>query len=105
MRSNPVPHVPAPRRALATAAHDLRSPLNAILGWARILSIKHGSDPDIAAIAERIERSGRSQLKIIEELGELAREHAMDHDDDRLKAILLNGRDCTARLCCRWKRS
>jgi signal transduction histidine kinase len=59
---------------LAVAAHDLRSPLNAILGWARILSIKHGSDPDIAAIAQRIERSGRSQLKVIEELSELARD-------------------------------
>jgi signal transduction histidine kinase len=58
---------------LAAAAHDLRSPLNAILGWARILSIKHGGDPDIAAIAERIERSGRSQLKVIEELSELSR--------------------------------
>lgn len=71
---------PAPAERLATAAHDLRSPLNAILGWARILSIKYGSDPDIAAIAERIERSGRSQLKIIEELGELAREQQIDHD-------------------------
>ena len=63
---------------LAMAAHDLRSPLNAILGWARILSIKHGSDADIAAIAERIERSGRSQLKILEELSELAREERDD---------------------------
>ena len=59
---------------LAAIAHDLRSPLNAMLGWARILSIKHGDDADIAAIAERIERSGRSQLKILEELTELAHE-------------------------------
>jgi signal transduction histidine kinase len=72
----------APSRAerLAAAAHDLRSPLNAILGWARILSIKHGSDPDIASIAERIERSGRSQLKVLEELSDLARE-ARDADE------------------------
>lgn len=63
-----------PTRAerLAVAAHDLRSPLNAILGWARILAIKHGGDADVAAIAERIERSGRTQLKIIEELSGLA---------------------------------
>ena len=65
---------------LATVAHDLRSPLNAMLGWARILSIKYGADPDIAAIAERIERSGRSQLKILEELTELA--HEARHADD-----------------------
>ena len=65
---------------LAVLAHDLRSPLNAMLGWARILSIKHGDDPDIAAIAERIERSGRSQLKILEELTELA--HESHHEGD-----------------------
>lgn len=65
---------------LAAIAHDLRSPLNAMLGWARILSIKHGSDPDIAAIAERIERSGRSQLKILEELTELAHESRQEND-------------------------
>ena len=58
---------------LACAAHDLRSPLNAILGWARILSVKHGADPDLAMIAERIERSGRAQLKVIDELEKLAR--------------------------------
>jgi signal transduction histidine kinase len=57
---------------IAAAAHDLRSPLNAILGWAKLLAMKHGADPDIAAIAERIERSGRSQLKVIEELDALA---------------------------------
>lgn len=67
-------HPLSPAARLAAAAHDLRSPLNAILGWARILAMKYGSDADIAAIAERIERSGRSQLKVIEELSELARE-------------------------------
>jgi signal transduction histidine kinase len=65
---------------LAAVAHDLRSPLNAILGWARILSIKHGTDPDIAAIAERIERSGRSQLKILEELTALAHDSRQERD-------------------------
>lgn len=67
---------------LAAIAHDLRSPLNAILGWARILSIKHGTDGDIAAIAERIERSGRSQLKILEDLTELAHEYRHDGERD-----------------------
>lgn len=67
---------------LAAVAHDLRSPLNAMLGWARILSIKHGGDPDIAAIAERIERSGRSQVKILEELTELVHESHRDGDGD-----------------------
>ncbi len=65
--------VPAREDRLACVAHDLRSPLNAILGWARILALKHGADPDLAMIAERIERSGRAQLKIIDELEQLAR--------------------------------
>lgn len=73
-------HTAVHQERLATVAHDLRSPLNAILGWARILSIKYGADPDIAAIAERIERSGRSQLKILEELTELVHEPGQEGD-------------------------
>ena len=73
-------HTASRDERLATVAHDLRSPLNAMLGWARILSIKYGGDPDIAAIAERIERSGRSQLKILEELTELAHESHPERD-------------------------
>jgi len=73
-------HTLSREERLAAVAHDLRSPLNAMLGWARILSIKHGDDPDIAAIAERIERSGRSQLKILEELTELAHESHPETD-------------------------
>lgn len=68
---------PQRTRPLAGVAHDLRSPLNAILGWARILAVKHGGDPELAMIAERIERSCRAQLKTIGELEELAR------DEDR----------------------
>lgn len=67
-------HALSHSQRLAAAAHDLRSPLNAILGWSRILTVKYGADADIAAIAERIERSGRAQLKILDELSELVRE-------------------------------
>ena len=52
---------------LAALSHDLRSPLNAILGWTRILALKRAHDPEIVEITERIERSAKSQLKILED--------------------------------------
>jgi CheY-like chemotaxis protein/anti-sigma regulatory factor (Ser/Thr protein kinase) len=47
--------------------------LNAILGWNRILSLKRGADPDVAAIAPRIEHSARAQLKMVNDLLDLGR--------------------------------
>jgi Signal transduction histidine kinase len=54
------------RNELAKLSHDLRSPLNAILGWTRILAVKRAHDPEIVEITERIERSAKAQLKILE---------------------------------------
>ena len=51
---------------LAALSHDLRSPLNAILGWTRILAVKRADDPEIVEITERIERSAKAQLQILE---------------------------------------
>jgi PAS domain S-box-containing protein len=53
---------------LAVVSHELRSPLNAILGWNNLLDLKYGDDPQIAKVTETIERSGRSQLQLIEDL-------------------------------------
>ncbi|MGH8227365.1 MAG: ATP-binding response regulator [Steroidobacteraceae bacterium] len=58
---------------LSKFSHELRSPLNAILGWNRILAVKRAEDTDVAALAARIERSARSQLKMINDLLELER--------------------------------
>ncbi len=58
---------------LSVISHELRSPLNAILGWIRILSLKRGDDPEVAAIAPRIEQSAKSQLKIVNDLLDLGR--------------------------------
>jgi signal transduction histidine kinase/CheY-like chemotaxis protein len=58
---------------LSVISHELRSPLNAILGWNRILALKCGKDPDVAAITPRIEQSAKTQLKMINDLLDFGR--------------------------------
>jgi signal transduction histidine kinase/CheY-like chemotaxis protein len=58
---------------LSVISHELRSPLNAILGWNRILALKCGNDPQVAAITTRIEQSAKVQLKVVNDLLDLAR--------------------------------
>lgn len=58
---------------LSVISHELRSPLNAILGWSRILALKCRDDPDVAAITPRIEQSARAQLKMVNDLLDLGR--------------------------------
>ncbi len=54
-------------------SHELRSPLNAILGWTRILAIKCARDAEVAAITPRIEQSARAQLKMVNDLLDFGR--------------------------------
>jgi signal transduction histidine kinase/CheY-like chemotaxis protein len=58
---------------LSVISHELRSPLNAILGWNRILTLKCGDDPQVAALTTRIEQSAKVQLKVVNDLLDLAR--------------------------------
>ncbi|HEV2272178.1 MAG TPA: hybrid sensor histidine kinase/response regulator [Steroidobacteraceae bacterium] len=58
---------------LSVISHELRSPLNAILGWNRILTLKCGSDPEVTAITPRIEQSAKAQLKMVNDLLDLGR--------------------------------
>ena len=58
---------------LSVFSHELRSPLNAILGWNRILALKRPDDPEVASITERIEHSARAQLKMVNDLLDLGR--------------------------------
>ena len=53
---------------LSVVSHELRSPLNAILGWNRILSIKRAQDTEVVSITPRIEQSARAQLKMVNDL-------------------------------------
>ncbi len=58
---------------LALVSHELRSPLNAILGWTSILLNKEVDRETQTKDLEIIERSAKSQAKIIEDLVDSAR--------------------------------
>ena len=58
---------------LSVISHELRSPLNAILGWNRILTLKCREDPEVASITPRIEQSAKAQLKMVNDLLDLGR--------------------------------
>jgi len=58
---------------LSMFSHELRSPLNAILGWNRILAVKRAGDTEVGAMTARIERSAKAQLKLVNDLLDLGR--------------------------------
>jgi len=58
---------------LADVSHALRSPLNSMLGWNRILALKRATDPEIKAITERVTDGARAQLRIVNDLLDLGR--------------------------------
>ncbi|MDQ3130637.1 MAG: ATP-binding protein [Acidobacteriota bacterium] len=58
---------------LAFVSHELRSPLNAILGWSKILLTKEVDAETQKSALETIERSARSQAQLINDLVDSAR--------------------------------
>ena len=58
---------------LAVVSHELRSPLNAILGWNNMLRSRRGDDPYIARVIDTVQRNGKAQLQLIEDLLDTAR--------------------------------
>ena len=58
---------------LALVSHELRSPLNAILGWTKILLTKEVNDETRRSALQTIERSALSQAKLIGDLVDSSR--------------------------------
>lgn len=58
---------------LATISHELRSPLNSILGWVTLLREGRLSDPAASHALETVERSARAQTRIISDLLDVSR--------------------------------
>jgi signal transduction histidine kinase/ActR/RegA family two-component response regulator len=57
---------------LAVLSHELRSPLNAMLGWLHVLRAASG-DPLVVRAVETIERNLRGQTRMIEDLLDISR--------------------------------
>ena len=59
---------------LAVLSHELRSPLNAILGWTQLLRSRQHLDPNKKAQAlEIIERNAKTQTQLVEDLLDVSR--------------------------------
>jgi PAS domain S-box-containing protein len=57
---------------LATVSHELRNPLNAILGWAKLL-LQRNLPPDVQKHLSTIERNARAQARLIEDVLDISR--------------------------------
>ncbi|HBB30769.1 MAG TPA: hybrid sensor histidine kinase/response regulator [Cyanobacteria bacterium UBA8803] len=58
---------------LATLSHELRSPLNAMLGWSQLLRSRQLSPAATVRALETIERNARLQTQLIEDLLDISR--------------------------------
>ena len=59
---------------LSTLSHEIRAPLNAVLGWARILLAREKVEPELLARGLLvIERNAASQAKLIDDMLDMAR--------------------------------
>src|ERR1041384_870131 len=58
---------------LATISHELRNPLSAILGWARMLRMGQLSAENAAKALDTIERNARAQAQLVDDLLDVSR--------------------------------
>ncbi len=58
---------------LANMSHDIRTPMNAVLGFSELLKEKVGSDKEMSDYLEAIQRSGRTLVALINDILDLAK--------------------------------
>jgi len=58
---------------LATLSHELRSPLNAMLGWAQLLNSRKFDEATTAKAMNIIERTARTQAQLVDDLLDVSR--------------------------------
>jgi signal transduction histidine kinase/DNA-binding response OmpR family regulator len=58
---------------LATLSHELRSPLNSMLGWAKLLNTRSFDAATTKRAMEIIERNARTQAQLVEDLLDVSR--------------------------------
>jgi PAS domain S-box-containing protein len=58
---------------LAVLSHELRSPLNPILGWAKLLQTRKFAQTDINTALATIERNAKLQVQLIDDLLDVSR--------------------------------
>jgi PAS domain S-box-containing protein len=58
---------------LATVSHELRNPLNAILGWSRMLRSGQVPEDGVRKVLETIERNAQAQTQLIDDLLDVSR--------------------------------
>jgi signal transduction histidine kinase/FixJ family two-component response regulator len=58
---------------LATVSHELRNPLNAILGWSHMLRLGKLTPPNVERAVETIYRNAKSQTQLVADLLDVSR--------------------------------
>ena len=58
---------------LATLSHELRSPLNAMLGWTRLLNTRQFDETTRTRALQTIERNAKAQAQLVEDLLDVSR--------------------------------
>ena len=82
---------------LANLSHELRTPMNIIIGWAHLLRNGPLTDDQKVRAAEAIERAARSQAQLIEDLLDVSRivtgKFRMELQDIKLGSVLKSAVD------------